>query len=400
MLPRRLAAWAVLALVLPALAGCASKETPASTGSVDGGRIGGAKSTTTSSSSSSAEVPPPPPITGTSARWHFHDYWKGHPTITLTDQNVTLTPTLQGLSAVVELPQGVIVPPETGLITINLSWASPSTGVINLTYRPSDSVDFLPYADAESGHAVRIFTTESNCDVPHRQKSLWAFNLTAKPSADPATPGFPTTQLRLVVQATIGRPLFIDPPHFDWWRDSEVIDLVRTTSGELSTLASPAANATIPDPTSIPGALGVPPTQDNAAAFVQSVNRSARIPATPGRIVPEGATNVVVLLNWSAKAPQMPKLTVTYEEQNNPSSGELPVTVDGDQSRIFVLAVRPPQTDTTYSNRTTWQFHVIPEGDPAGAFEGSYQMTAWVTRLSGAEAVKIAQGGAPSGRAS
>jgi hypothetical protein len=388
---RRLAAWAVVALVLPALAGCASKETPAAAGSVSGGSVGG-----TAPSASPTVAAQPPPISGTSARWHFHDYWHGKPTIVLLDTHVNLTPALGGLAALVELPQGVIVPPEAGRLSVNVTWAEPTTGpsmgLVNLTYRPADSNDFLPIRDAENGKAVLIATTESMCDVPHRQKSLWAFNLTAKPSGD-VPPGVPNTDVRVIVTATIGRPLFIDPPHFNWWQGGDTLDLVRTTAGALVTGTSPQGNVTLPDATSILGG-GVPPQPDHVAPLVSGTNRSATIPASPGRIVPEGALTVVALLNWTSDAPGAPKLKLTYEEQNNPSSGPLPIVVDGAGSRVFVLPIQPPQTDTTYSNRTTWQFHVLPEGDSATAFKGTYVLTAWVTRLAPGDAVKVAQGGA------
>lgn len=386
-MPRRLLALAALALLAaPALAGCASKDAPEPVRSVSGGSVGGSASGATV-----ADQPPPPAITGTSARWHFHDYWKGKPVITLLDTHVNLTPGAGGLSSIVTLPQGVIVPPETGYLTINVSWAAPSTGVVNLTYRPSDSQDFLPFHDAPSGKPLFLNTTESMCDVPHRQESLWRFNLTAMPGSE-VPPGLPATELHVEIKATIGRPLFIDPPHFNWWQDQTVLPLVATVRGDLATGVTPAGNATVPDATSLVPP-SVPPRQDRIAATVTSANQSARVPVTPGRIVPEGAQTVVVLLNWTSDVPGAPKLKVTYEEANNPSSGAMPVSVDGDHTRIFVVQVQPPQTDTTYSNRTTWQFHVLPETDGAAAFKGSYVFTAWVTRLSVADAVKMAQGG-------
>jgi len=387
---RSLAVWAVLLVTLPALAGCASKDTPASTKSVSGGSVGGAPSTSTGTA---AEPPPPPPISGTSSRWHFHDYWKGKPTITLSSVDINLTPGPGGISYLLELPQGVIVPPETGFLTINVSWPQPATGVVNVTYKPADSNDYftLPH-DATSGKPIFINTTESMTDVPHRQQSLWRFNLTAMPGTDTTPPGVPTTQLHVEIKATIGRPLFIDPPHFNWWQDDLVIPLVAPTSGDISEGTTPAGNVSAPDPTGLPVKPGVVPRQDQVFTYAQSANASVRVPVTQGRIVPEGAKTVVVLLNWSSSAPNAPKLKVSYEEGNNPSSGVMPVAVDGASSRVFVLPVQPPQTDTTYSNRTTWQFHVLPEGD-AAAFKGSFVMTAWVTRLEGAAAAKVGQTG-------
>ncbi|GEM_PF-4360555 len=391
---RRFAAWAVLALVVPAFAGCASKDAPAATGpDVSGGTVGG--SAPTGSSATAAPAPQPAPISGTSARWHFHDYWHGNPTIVLFDAHVNLSAGAGGLSALVDLPQGVIVPPETGFLLVNVSWpASPAgstAGLVNVTYRPADSNDFFPIKDAANGKAIVIPTTESMCDVPHRQKSLWAFNLTAAPSSD-VPPGLPGTELHVVVSATIGRPLFIDPPHFNWWSGSDVLDLVKTTQGAIATAGTPQGNATLPDASGLL-AGGAPPSPDRVSSTAASANRSVTVPATAGRIVPEGATNVVAVLNWSPDEPTMPRLKLTYEEQNYPSSGALQTAVDGATSRVFILPVQPGQTDTTYSNRTTWQFHVVPEGDSAAAFKGGFTLTVWVTRLPYADAVKMAQGG-------
>ncbi|HET6404218.1 MAG TPA: hypothetical protein VFH78_06185 [Candidatus Thermoplasmatota archaeon] len=366
-----------LLLVVPAIAGCTDEpaEDTVRPGSTPGG--GGSGAPLTSS--------PPPPQEfrprGTSERWHFHDYWKGSPTITLFEGNITFNATpagrdgLPSLSAVFTLPHGVIVPPETGYLTFNVTWESDPTlpsvgGLVNITYKPADSNDFFPGGDTGNGVPLVVNTTESNCDVPHRQASAWLFNITAMPDAN-VPPGVPPPHAKVNITATIGRPLFIDPPHLNWWRDGDIIPLVEGASGEFRSALTPAANVTLPG--GLPGAPAQPPNPS-------AVTATHRVPVDEGRIVPEGTRSIVVMLNWTSSLPDA-KLTLRYAENNYPTEGPLELAVDGDGARIFTLRTTQPQTDTTYSNRTTWEFHVVPEGEPVAAFDGSFTLVAWASRL-------------------
>lgn len=387
MLPRRLAAFAALLLVVPAFAGCTDEEPagtkePLKTGSTGGSATTGGSTTGTGG----APTAQPPRPKGTSERWHFHDYWGMSPTITLVDVNVTLQPTTGGdglpaLSALVELPQGTIVPPETGSLTFNATWNHTKGGLINLTVRPADSNDFHVVGDLALGQPMEVGITESMTDVPHRQQSFWRFNLTAKPDMG-TPPQVPTNEVRFTVTATIGRPLYIDPPHVNWWQDREVISVVEETTGRFQGATTPAANLSIPDPT------GVSPTQPKPAAFTQP----QRVPVDEGRIVPEGSKSVVVSLAWESQAPNA-KLKVLWKEGNSLTQGAMEVVTDGGGSRVFAIAVTPGQTDTTYSNRTTWEFQVLPDGEPP-TFSGTYTLKAWAARLAPADAVAEAMDGA------
>lgn len=376
---RRPAALVAALLLVPALAGCMGDTPAAETEGLQ-------KGSTSHGSGAPLTETAPAPVTpkGTSERWHFHDYWKGNPTITLLEANVTFNATmgpdgLPALSAFVDLPHGVIVPPETGLLTLNASWPAGAGGLVNVTFRPADSNDFLPGADLANGAPANVTTTESQADVPHRQVSAWRFNLTAKHGGD--APGLPSREVRFTVQATIGRPLFIDPPHLDWWRGGSIIPIVTDAKGEIASLAHPGGNLTLPGPTSAPAS---PPAPQKAA-------ESARVPVDEGRIVPEGTKSIVAVLNWTSAAPQG-KLALQYRENNYPTEGALEIASDAAGSRVFVLAVAAAQTDTTYSNRTTWEFRIVPDGGPAAAFEGTYTLTAWATKLAPAEAVAAIAG--------
>lgn len=368
---------AMLALV-PLLAGCASSPQPAAVQQAGTSQAPFTDPTTVNA------APPPKPM---SQRWHFHDYWHAMPVITLLDTNVTLNLTqdaagLPALSQIVALPNGVIVPAETGFLTVNVSWASQAPGgAVNLTFRPADSQSYRGAGNVTSGKPAVIFTTESMCDVPHRQESFWRFNLTALPNGTPPT--MPAQTVHLTITATIGRPLFIDPPHVDWWQGNNVLPLVAGAKGDITTATTRAGNLTTGGLGSV--AAGAPP----APPAPQDV----RVPADAGRIVPEGTATIVAILNWTGQAPAQ-KLSLRYEEANFPSSGTMSIAKEGDSSRIFVLSVRPAQTDTTYSNRTTWLFHVVPEGGTGSeaAFQGSFTLVAWVSELQPADAVKAITG--------
>lgn len=372
---RRPAALVAVLLLLPALAGCAGDAPGAREEPVQKGTTGSQPNAPLSDGTPAPAVKPK----GTSERWHFHDYWKGNPTITLVEANVSFNVTtgadgLPALSAFVDLPQGVIVPPETGILTLNVTWEAETQGLVNVTFRPADSNDFLPGLDLAKGVPGNLTTTESQADVPHRQVSAWRFNLTMKPSPDVA--GLPPRDVHFTVQATIGRPLFIDPPHLNWWQGGDILPLVADAKGEFASLAHPGGNLTLADPLQAPAA---PPTAAKVA-------ESPRVPVAEGRIVPEGTKSIVAILNWTTQAPQG-KLALHYRENNYPSEGALEVATDAAGSRVFVLPVMAAQTDTTYSNRTTWEFRIVPEGQPASAFEGAYTLHAWATRLAPADAV-------------
>jgi hypothetical protein len=182
------------------------------------------------------------------------------------------------------------------------------------------------------------------------------------------------------VTATIGRPLFIDPPHVDWWQGATVLPLVAGAKGEIATATTREGNVTV---------TGLPDSTPPSAAPQDVV-----VPVDAGRIVPEGAASVVVVLNWTSQAPSQ-KLAVRYKEGNLPSEGPMQVAKDGDGHRVFVVPVQPPQTDTTYSNRTTWEFHVVPEGGTGteAAFDGSFTLVAWVTTLQPGDATRAVTGG-------
>jgi hypothetical protein len=380
--PSRLAALAALLLALPALAGCMGDEEPAARNEpIKTGSTG----TGSSGTGSGTDVPAPPRPKSSSERWHFHDYWDMSPTITLVDSTVSFMPTTGGdglpaLSAIVTLPQGVIVPPETGFLTLNVTWNDTPGGLVNLTFRPADSNDFHGAGDLAMGVPFQLNVTESMADVPHRQQSLWAFNLTAKPGGTP--PAVPNKDVRFTVTATIGRPLFIDAPHVNWWQDKDVIPIVQEASGKMQGATSNGHNVSIPDPTSLTAA---PP---RPAAFTQG----QRVPVDQGRIVPEGAKSVVVSLTWESQVPGG-KLKVLWREANSLTEGPMDVLVDGEGARVFAIPLDPGQTDTTYSNRTTWEFEVLPDSEPA-AFSGTYTLSAWATRLAPADAVAAVAEGA------
>lgn len=361
---------AALLVASAALAGC-TEDAPAASGE---------PAPKTASERLAESTPPLPARKTTNERWHFHDHWKGEPTITLLDVDVNLSATTGGdglpaIGALLTLPDGTIVPPEAGSVTLNVTWAREG-GLVNLTFRPADSNSFFPGGDASRGAGVLIGITESMADVPHRSQSLWAFNLTAKPGGEPA--GLPDTLVHVTINATIGRPLFIDPPHLNWWLGGDVIPLVTGVRGRLDTAATPAGNLTLPgdpDATTRPAAVAAAP----------------RVPATDGRIVPEGAKSIVVLLNFTSEVPNG-KLLVRYREANLPSEGAMTLAVDGGAYRVFTVPVDPDQTDTTYSNRTTWEFQILPEGGPASAFRGEFTLYAWVAKLGEDEAIEATVG--------
>ncbi len=371
-----LALVAGILVVAASLAGCAD-EAPAAE-PVKKGSNG-----PTFGDSGASTVPAPRPK-GTSERWHFHDYWNGHPVIEIFNATVTLNATVneEGVpvyGSILELDRSTIVPPEAGKLTFRAEWATPEPGPINLSYRPADSATFVPFGDLLNAEPADLPVTESMADVPHRQESWWRFNLSAPAAIDPNAPGapkLPPREMIVSITATIGRPLFIDPPHLDWWVGGDLITLVESATGEFTAVNTPLEKS-IALPGTPPATVGPRTVQDNVT-----------IPVDEGRIVPEGAKSIVVLLNWTSTVPGAgTKLGVQYEEANYPSGGPLEVAQDGASSRVFVIPVTNGMTDTTYSNRTTWVFHVIVEGN-AAAFQGTFTMFAWATRYAPADALR------------
>ena len=345
-----------------------------------------------SSGSPVTATPSPAAPRGTSERWHFHDYWQNDPTITLYEGDVTFNVTPMGadglptLNAIVDLPHGTIVPPETGFLTLTVDWEGEtpaSGGLVNITYKPADSNEFFWAGDAAAKVPVILNTTESNCDVPHRQASAWRFNLTAKPGGADAA-GLPPKTFHFNITATIGRPLFIDPPHLNWWRNGDTIPLVEAASGKIHSVSTPAANATVPDPSTIeppaPGVPGVPPERPALPVKAEDLSTTYRVPIDDARIVPEGTKTVLAMLNWTSQVPDA-KLSLRYRENNLPSEGAMELLADGAGARVYVLKPAAASTDTTYSNRTTWEFTVVPEGAPLATFEGEFTLVAWASRL-------------------
>lgn len=332
-------------------------------------------------------------------RWHFHNYWGLSPNLTLFDGEVGLDPTkapdirLSPAPSVVlgrvtfGLPQGRIVPPETGTITAIVHYnATPAAGApetiggLNLSYKPANVAEFIPAGTLTPGGPLTFPVTADMTDVPHRGRSIWEFSLAAAPSVQAVAVANMTVHVQLV--ATIGRPIFIDPPHLDHWKGAETLPLIsseKALHGARSPLTQAPYVRLVPDPT---------------APAAEPSERLAAFPVVNGSVVPESSKTVLVRLTWAATAPVAGTPGIEYLEENAGTTSVVTPVSDKVGERLYKIDVIPRMTDSPYANQSTWRFNVLLEGE-AGAWSGTIKLEAWATKLSrDAAAFPGAAGGA------
>ncbi|MHB8606000.1 MAG: hypothetical protein ACYDCK_12170 [Thermoplasmatota archaeon] len=307
-------------------------------------------------------------------RWHFHNYWGTSPNLTLFDGDVDFQngvpdvaccpPIVQEGRLDISLAQGKIVPPETGRIDVRLLYnATPLLSGINVSFKPANSQAFIPAGAVKPQGSLRIPVSSAMTDVPHRSRSLWQFRLEAEPAA--AGVGIANGTVHVKIVATIGRPIFIDPPHIDNWQGQTILHEFKGTRA--------ARVAKSPDGTYFDASSGSAST--SVASF----------PLVNGSIIPEGTQTVLARLRWTSDAPlpaasDPTSLSLTYSEENAGTKGALQLVKDSPGERIFKLAIDPKLADNPYGNQSTWIIDVNLDAT-AGAFSGSVTLDVWAAKL-------------------
>lgn len=302
-------------------------------------------------------------------RWHYHNYWGASSSLVLLDDNLTLPLvrtdrlSLAPRTATIEfsLPYGRIVPPETGELNVTITFAPtgglPFTG-LNFSYRSGGATNFTGMK-AESGKAITIPISYDQTDVPHRGSTAWRFRLGPETLNGLAAAN---GTAHVVVEARIGRPLLIDPPHFDQWRGRTAIPLAIVEANVSATkLADDRYALADPD-----------------ARTADVLPYVLEIPLPNGSLVPERTKEVVVHLFWNTTT--MGKPALAYAEENSPSNGTLQPTADGDGKREYRIPIGVGMSDSPYANQSTWRFVVLIEGPPGTTLKGQLSLHATAER--------------------
>ncbi|HVL47867.1 MAG TPA: hypothetical protein VM889_04865 [Candidatus Thermoplasmatota archaeon] len=356
----------VLLAAAVASAGCLGAKSPAA-----GRPIEDVKPQTTPSTPTAPVVPTRPPP---EERWHFHNYWGSTPNITLLDGPVSipLTPPKRDATGVragevfVGLEHGKIVPPETGAILVTINWSAGGSlpARLNLSYRPANAENFTSVGPVKPGNTTSIFVWDAMTDIPHRGRSVWTFHLTGEPDRAGGL-AIANGTVRMKVEAWIGRPIFIDPPHLDHWNGSKTLPVVDRSLEVSGAKVGDRGYA-------VAGESGL---QKHLAEF--------RV--VDGDVVPAGTKYVYARLSWSGASPASAKpLALSYAEDNANTSGAPKPFASGDDWRAYRIEVIPRMTDSPYTNQSTWAFRVAIDL-PAGAFEGVVKLQAWATRVESDE---------------
>jgi hypothetical protein len=314
------------------------------------------------------------------ATWHYHNYWGTLPYLALLNSNYSLpvadsnNPTVATHTASVDftLPHGRIVPPETGEINatvfFNGTGGLPTTG-LNFSYRPGGAVNYTT-VPVVSGKPFSIWVSYDQTDVPHQGSTMWVFRLSARamrgnPLLNATNPALANGTAHVVLVAWIGRPLLIDPPHFDHWFGRTSLPLVGATVHINGTKLADARYLLV---------------QDKEAFEAPGL---ATIPLENGSLVPEGASEVDAYVYWNATA-GFAKPLLRYAEDNSPSNATLNPEIDRPGFRMFRVTIGQGMTDSPYVNKSTWRFTLLLDGQTGSAFSGTISLHAFAVRPSGA----------------
>lgn len=350
-----------------ALSGCFSSGSTTEPAGKDSGSTTPAKKPTTTTA----------PRKDPNLRWHYHNYWGTSSEIVLMDVNLSLPVVrtdrlvVAPRTAVVEftLPYGKIVPPEAGELNVTIRFAPtgglPFTG-LNFSYRPGGAVNFTGMK-AEPGKPLSIPVTYDQTDVPHRSTSAWKFRL--GPEVVNGL-GVANGTAHISVAARIGRPLLIDPPHFDQWRGRTAIPLA-IVEANVSAVKLADDRYAVSDVGS--DAMGLPSPRSDALPYV------LEIPLPNGSLVPERTFQVVVHLFWNLTQGSA-KPMLAYAEENSPSNGTLQPAGETETSREYRVPIKIGMTDSPYANASTWRFYVLVEGTPGSTLKGSLSLHAIAER--------------------
>lgn len=247
---------------------------------------------------------------------------------------------------IIDLPEGGIVPPETGYLDVTVTWATGATTTgLRLGFR--DAVNKQPtFLDEplESGKAVRILSNLSMNDMPHTGVSKWRFFLVPHAETGPAVFNG-TADVRIIAH----RPdvLFLAPPHPDVWGD----DTTRSLHEESRAARSTSVLLFSPD--------------EEGFGFVELPN---------GTIVPPHTRVLMATLEWENKdqttAALNPRPALCYSPANTrrvfcPE----PAQLDGSRA-VYPIEVNAKMADSPYATASQWFFLLyldsdLPTGDAA-----------------------------------
>jgi len=208
-----------------------------------------------------------------------------------------------------------------------------------------------------------VNVTEAMADAAHTGASGWSFRLLAGPDEHGLAVANGTVHVRAI--AWLGRPIIIDPPHRDHWGGAEVLAMATATFEGRATKT----------------AQGYVVAEGAAARTQESV--LAIVPPN-GTVVPEGATTIVVRLDWTQTAPLPvpPGLAVAWREGQTLTSGLATKEETGSTFALYRILVDTKTVDSPYSARSVWRLDVVLE-DTAPAFDGKLTVQGWAAKDAG-----------------
>lgn len=308
---------------------------------------------------------PPRANLSTSKRWHFHNYWGLSDNLVLYDADVALAPeaAVAGRTPKVGIGtfvprDGAIVPPETGRITIEVTWnGTLPERPLNVSYRAANMTDFVDGGPVLPGPA-EIVVYEAMADAAHTGSSTWTFRVEAAPDERGVALANGTVHVKAV--AWLGRPIIIDPPHRDQWAGQAVVAL---GEGAFEGRAAKTAKGFVVQ-------RGSETTTSDAVMKIVPPN---------GTVVPEGTRSILVRLDWTLTAPLpvAPAFALRWSETQTGAMGEGTKEAGGATYQLWRILVDAKSTDSPYGDRSTWTLALdLADGSPA--FDGKATMKAWV----------------------
>lgn len=330
----------LLALLLPAFAGCLQEE-PAAPAAAPSPAV-----LVTRPDDATALTEP------TGPGWHLHDYWNGEDRYTALDAQTETTYRCSGCDAMTLGFRGdtnQIVPLGTSAIEVTATWTDEGEarhGVPELWVKAADEHEPRLVGALQSGAPFTFNTTNEHADPPHQVLSRWVFEVRFPAVGDE---GYYSGKVRVYAEAIRGLEIPLFPPHPDLWKGQTEIVLFEESVGPI-----------------------LQQEEDGSTSCWMGC-LSTHVPGD-GVVVPYDAAEVVVTLGYQPGLPAGLGLRAhggdTWEMQDEEGQA-------APLSTVFHVPVTAQTADSPYARQSLWEFRVwLDEPTPTRAFAGGYTIQA------------------------
>ena len=236
----------------------------------------------------------------------------------------------------------------TGGMELTLRWAaadaSPLLDSLRFAYRAGSQKDYNISEPIKNGATIKVDVTPDMWDSSHQVFTLWSMVLCMR--ADNENGQFFIGRVHVDMKLHKGYDVTAEPAHPDFWGDGTTYSVV---DGQVKKYTSQT--------------YSLYRTGSNGAFVFK--------PAST-KIVPPGSLELKVRLEWKYSLATGTKAwSLTYRPANvNPYEARedgvfksVPPSEKGTNFRLYVIPLKPEETDAFYQKRSNWFFFLNHEGE-------------------------------------